>query len=232
VRADPLHYGWWLASRSAGIVALLCVTGAVVLGLIMANNLPRRAGAKARLRPLHEAIAIAGLVALAVHGLTLLGDRWLRPGIIGIAIPFQSHYRPLYTGIGIIAGYGIALLGLSFYARREIGAQRWRQIHRFTLAAYALAIVHVLGAGTDAGQRWLQVVLLASVVPVGILFAMRMLSGPGVGRAPAPAPRRRPAAPARVAAARSVPPPVARPRPRPPAGARPLWVHPDEDGRY
>jgi len=205
VSANPLHYGWWLASRSAGIVALLCVTGSVILGLVMANNLPRRAGAKARLRPMHEAIALAGLVALAVHGLSLLGDPWLKPGITGIAIPFSSHYRPLYTGIGVIAGYGIALLGLSFYVRRQIGARRWRQIHRFTVAAYALAIVHVLGAGTDAGQRWLEVILLASVVPVAILFAMRVLSGTGTGPG---SPARRPAPPARRPAPRaSTPPP-------------------------
>ena len=218
--ANPLHYGWWLASRSAGIVALLCVTGSVVLGLLMANNIPRRAGAKARLRPMHEAIALASLVALAVHGLSLLGDPWLRPGISGISIPFSSHYRPLYTGIGVIAGYGIALLGLSFYVRRQIGARRWRQIHRFTVAAYALAIIHVLGAGTDAGQRWLEVVLLASVAPVVILFAMRMLSGPGTGSPPrprTPPPARRPAA--RV----STPPPARRTLPEyeaPAAGER------------
>ncbi len=218
--ANPLHYGWWLASRSAGIVALLCVTGSVVLGLVMANNLPRRAGAKARLRPMHEAIALAGLVALAVHGLSLLGDPWLKPGIAGISVPFSSHYRPLFTGIGVIAGYGIALLGLSFYARRQIGAQRWRQIHRFTVAAYALAIIHVLGAGTDAGQRWLEVLLLASVAPVVILFAMRMLSGPGTGSPPrprTPPPARRPAARA------STPPPPRRTLPEyrtPAAGDR------------
>jgi len=220
VSANPLHYGWWLASRSAGIVALLCVTGSVVLGLLMANNIPRRAGAKARLRPMHEAIALASLVALAVHGLSLLGDPWLRPGISGISIPFSSHYRPLYTGIGVIAGYGIALLGLSFYVRRQIGARRWRQIHRFTVAAYALAIIHVLGAGTDAGQRWLEVVLLASVAPVVILFAMRMLSGPGTGSPPrprTPPPARRPAARA------STPPPARRTLPEyeaPAAGER------------
>ena len=218
--ANPLHYGWWLASRSAGIVALLCVTGSVVLGLLMANNIPRRAGAKARLRPMHEAIALASLVALAVHGLSLLGDPWLRPGISGISIPFSSHYRPLYTGIGVIAGYGIALLGLSFYVRRQIGARRWRQIHRFTVAAYALAIIHVLGAGTDAGQRWLEVVLLASVAPVVILFAMRMLSGPGTGSPPRP---RTPPRARRPAARASTPPPARRTLPEyeaPAAGER------------
>jgi len=35
---DPAEYGWWLASRSAGIVALLCVAISVALGLAMAGR--------------------------------------------------------------------------------------------------------------------------------------------------------------------------------------------------
>ena len=37
---DPLDYGWWLASRSAGIVAILAVSVSVIIGLLMANGLP------------------------------------------------------------------------------------------------------------------------------------------------------------------------------------------------
>ncbi len=196
---DPLNYGWWLASRSAGVVAVLCVGASVILGLMMANNLPRRPGAKARLRPLHESIALAGMVALAVHGITLLGDPWLKPGLSGISLPFASPYRPLFTGIGVIAGYGVFLLGLSFYARRQIGAQRWRSIHRFTVLAYGLALIHVLGAGTDSGQLWLRVILLASAVPAAALFAMRMLTDQG------PRPAARAAAPRRVSERRLPP---------------------------
>ena len=55
---DPLDYGWWLASRSAGIVAYLGVSLSVLAGLLMANNLPRRRGAKKRLLALHESAAL------------------------------------------------------------------------------------------------------------------------------------------------------------------------------
>ena len=39
---DPLHYGWWLASRSAGIVSILAVSVSVIIGLLMANGLPKQ----------------------------------------------------------------------------------------------------------------------------------------------------------------------------------------------
>ena len=123
---DPLDFAWWLASRSAGIVALLAVSASVLLGLLMANGLPRRKGMKAKLLSLHEGAAIAGLFAIAVHGVTLLGSRFVHADMTNIAIPFTLSYRPLFTGIGVLAGYLAALLGLSFYARKRIGAKLWR----------------------------------------------------------------------------------------------------------
>jgi hypothetical protein len=39
VSHDPLDYPFWLASRSAGVVAYLLLSGSVVLGLVMAARL-------------------------------------------------------------------------------------------------------------------------------------------------------------------------------------------------
>jgi methionine sulfoxide reductase heme-binding subunit len=120
VRPDPLEYGWWLSSRAAGVVAFALVACSVLLGLALANRLVRgRTVVK-----LHEHLALASLVAIAVHAITLLGDRWLNPGAAGLLVPFAMDYRPLFTGIGVIAGYLAALIGLSFYVRRRIHPRR------------------------------------------------------------------------------------------------------------
>ena len=87
-----------------------------------------------------------------MHGITLLGDRWLDPGPVGITVPFVMDHEPLLTGLGIIGGYLAAALGLSFYARRRIGAKRWRSLHKATILVYVLAVAHTLGAGSDAGH--------------------------------------------------------------------------------
>jgi len=171
---DPLDFAWWLASRSAGIVALIAVSASVLLGLLMANGLPRRKGMKAKLLSLHEGAAIAGLFAIAVHGVTLLGSRFVHADVTNIAIPFTLSYRPLFTGIGVLAGYLAALLGLSFYARRRIGAKLWRRLHRWTVAVWALSVVHTLGAGTDARAPWMLVLMLAFAVPIVVLFVRRL----------------------------------------------------------
>ena len=175
---NPLDYGWWLASRSAGVVSFAAVSGSVILGLMMANGLPRRRGIKKTLLGLHESLALVGLAAIAVHGATLLGDSYLRPSITNIAVPFTLGYRPGFTGLGVIAGYLAAILGLSYYARRSIGVALWRKLHRATIAVWGLGVIHILGAGTDAGQLWMRAVLAVTALPIVFLFILRLMPPP------------------------------------------------------
>jgi methionine sulfoxide reductase heme-binding subunit len=171
----PADHLWWLASRASGIVALLLVTASILLGLGMATRMLRRRGLTPLLAPVHEQLSLAGLVAIAVHGITLLGDRWLHPGLAGIAVPFALPYRETYTGIGVLAGYLAALLGLSFYVRSRIGVKRWRAMHRLTSVVYVMAMIHTIGAGTDAGTQWMRLTLIASGAPVLFLLLIRLL---------------------------------------------------------
>ena len=176
--ANPTEYGWWLASRASGITAFLLVACSVMLGLAMATKVLR-----GRVRPpvlvkLHEHLALCGLVAIAVHAITLLGDAWLDPGPLGVLVPFAMDHEPLFTGLGVIAAYLAALLGLTFYVRRRIGTKRWRALHRLTLLVYVLAVAHTLGAGTDAESTWLRAFMLATAIPAAALLAARLTKKP------------------------------------------------------
>ncbi|HET7177162.1 MAG TPA: hypothetical protein VFI63_00595 [Solirubrobacterales bacterium] len=170
-------HGWWLASRASGLVALVLVTISVGLGLAMAGKEMRRPGLSRKLRAIHEQTALAGLVAIAVHGITLLGDPWLHPGVSGIAVPFAMSFRPFATGLGIVGGYLAALLGLSFYLRRRIGARLWRKAHRATVLVYMLGLAHAFTAGTDASTVWFRWWVLMTAPVIGGLFVYRVLSG-------------------------------------------------------
>ncbi|MFI5005155.1 MAG: ferric reductase-like transmembrane domain-containing protein [Solirubrobacterales bacterium] len=174
---DPTPYLWWLVSRSAGIVALGLVTIAVLLGLTMSTKLLRRPGVGRTLMRLHEHVALVALAAIVVHGLSLLGDHWLAPGLRGIAIPFAMSYRPLFTGLGIVAGYLAALLALSFYVRRRIGVKLWRKLHRATVLVWALGVLHTLGAGSDAATQWLRAFALLPAIPIAYLLVLRVAGG-------------------------------------------------------
>jgi sulfoxide reductase heme-binding subunit YedZ len=188
---DPLNHIWWLASRASGIVALILVTISVGIGLTMSAKLMRRRGLGPKLMAIHEQTSLAGLVAIGVHGVTLLGDPWLHPGISGITVPFVMSYRTLFTGLGVVGGWMAALLGLSYYVRRWIGPALWRKAHRATVVVYLLGLVHTLGAGTDAATPWLRWFMVLTAIPMGALFLRRV-----AGRKPVPqrTPRRRLAA--------------------------------------
>ena len=174
---DPTPYLWWLVSRASGIVALGLVTIAVLLGLTMSTKLLRLPRVGPTLMRLHQHVALVGFVAIALHGLALLGDPWLRPGLRGLTVPFAMSYRPLFTGLGVLAGYLAVLLGLSFYARRRIGVKRWRRLHRATVLVWVLGVVHTLGAGSDAATLWMRAFVLMPAVPIVYLTLLRSLQG-------------------------------------------------------
>jgi sulfoxide reductase heme-binding subunit YedZ len=183
-------HGWWLASRASGLVALVLVTVSVFLGLTMSGKVMRRPGFAKKLLAVHEQTALAGLVAIAVHGIALLGDPWLHPGVAGVAVPFALGFKTFFTGLGVIAAYLAALLGLSYYARRRIGARLWRKAHRATVVVYLLGLTHALGAGTDASMVWFRWWVMATTPVIGGLFVYRVLSARAKKQARQRRPRR------------------------------------------
>jgi sulfoxide reductase heme-binding subunit YedZ len=167
-------YGWWVVSRSSGIVAFVLITISVLIGLTMAGKPVRDPQFTKNLKAVHEQTALAGLVAIFIHGLAILLDPWLKPGITGVAVPFALGVHTFWTGLGVIAGYMAMLLGLSFYLRRQIGARLWRKAHRATIAVYVLGLFHALGSGTDTGSMFFLVWAFGTAVPIAILFVYRL----------------------------------------------------------
>jgi predicted ferric reductase len=186
---SPTQQIFWLASRAFGIVAMFGLGVSVAIGLAMAGRLIRSPGLPAKLRQFHEPITLVTLGLIVAHAGLLLFDQYLRPGLAGITLPFALAYRPAFTGAGIIAGWLAGILGLSFYVRRRIGTKTWRFMHRFTIVVYLLALVHVVGSGTDARSPWMIAMLTGLTAPIVFAFTYRMLPPDG-HRAPAPAPGR------------------------------------------
>lgn len=165
---------FWILSRGTGIAAILLAGLSVTAGLLSGRQMPFKGLRKSiEMKTVHEALSIATIALVGVHGLLFLGDPWLAPGISGISVPFAMSYRPFWTGLGIIAGYGLAFLGLSYYLRKWIGPARWRTAHRFIAVFWLLGLVHVFGAGTDAGEPWLLIPVALTSGPALVLLAIR-----------------------------------------------------------
>jgi sulfoxide reductase heme-binding subunit YedZ len=178
---------FWITSRAAGFAALVLASLAVSLGLLMSTKLLK--GRTTDLRAAHDTLALATIVAIVVHGVSLLGDSFLHPSIVDISVPFVSSYKTIWTTLGIVGGWGLILLGLSYYARRWVGAVRWRKLHRFTALAWLLGLVHALGEGTDAGQLWFLAMVALVAIPALALLATRLARTGGRAPAGPPAPQ-------------------------------------------
>ncbi len=164
---------FWITSRAAGIAALLLSSAAVGVGLTMGGQMVKGRGID--LRAAHEALSLATLLALVVHAVALLGDSFLSPSIADITIPFVSGYKEPWMSLGIVAGWSLVALGVSYYFRTRIGVARWKRLHRFTALAWLAGIVHSLGTGTDAGQAWFLVATGLAVIPALVLLVVRHL---------------------------------------------------------
>jgi sulfoxide reductase heme-binding subunit YedZ len=173
VAAGLGEHAFWITSRAAGIVALLASSLAVTVGLLMGGRLVKGRGLD--LRVTHEALSLTTMLALAVHALALLGDGYLRPGIADVTIPFAAGFVRWWTALGLVGGWMMILLGLSYYLRGRIGPARWRRLHRFTALAWVLGVVHALGEGTDAGTAWFLALTFAVVVPAAALLIARLV---------------------------------------------------------
>jgi sulfoxide reductase heme-binding subunit YedZ len=171
---------FWITSRAAGDAALILSSLAVCLGLMMGGRFVKKRGLD--LRSTHEALSLATLATIVVHAAALLGDSYMHPSIADITIPFVSGYMTFWTTTGIIAGWMLMALGLSYYARTRIGVARWRKLHRFTALAWVLGLVHSLGEGTDAGTTWFLAMTAIVTIPALVLLAARMLSRPRVAQ--------------------------------------------------
>jgi methionine sulfoxide reductase heme-binding subunit len=174
---DPSTHLFWITSRAAGTTALVLssttVSMGLALGIKVGASAKRAAVSSPERRSIHESLALATIVAIAVHGLSLIGDSYLHPSILDVTVPFVSSYRTLETSLGILAGWGLLLFGLSFYLRRRIGVGRWRMIHRLTVIAWLAGLAHTFTEGTDAGQPWFIALVLLPIVAASALLAAR-----------------------------------------------------------
>jgi len=169
---SPTTHWFWILSRGAGTAALVLAAGSISYGLVMAGRM-KRGGASDR-RTYHEALAVATLVAIVLHGLVLLGDPFLHPDLADVTVPFVTSYRTIWTSLGIVAGWMLVTIGLSFYIRDRIGRARYAIIHRLVIVAWALGLIHAFVEGTDAGTAWFIGTVVVSSVPAVALLGLRI----------------------------------------------------------
>jgi predicted ferric reductase len=140
----------WLASRAAGVMALLLLTFQVVVGLVLSHPTNKSTWRLSkRLFPWHEHAWVFTLAFVLVHAASIAADQFANVGWVGALVPGLSEFRTVPVAIGTLALYALFITGLTARLTRLLPAGWWLKLHRLSLLVLALGWAHGILAGTD-----------------------------------------------------------------------------------
>jgi methionine sulfoxide reductase heme-binding subunit len=157
----------WYATRGAGVVSLILLTGVVVLGIVSAMRWQTASWPRFLTTGLHRNFALATLIFLAMHIVTAVVDPFTALGWEAAIIPFSSPYRRLWLGLGVVAIWVLLAIVVTSLLRPLFGYAAWRMIHWLTYLMWPIAVIHGIGTGTDPRFAWMlaiEAVCIGSVV--------------------------------------------------------------------
>jgi DMSO/TMAO reductase YedYZ heme-binding membrane subunit len=136
----------------AGVLALVGLTGSVLLGLLATDRIVMTPGHRVMAQAVHRAFSFGTLAFLVIHIVTEILAQ--RSHVIDAVIPFLSPYRTFYIGLGTIASDLIVLLVVTSIVRKRFTehgkAWRWRAIHYASYVAFVFGVLHGLLGGRSA----------------------------------------------------------------------------------
>jgi predicted ferric reductase len=172
----------WLATRAAGIVALLLLTTTLALGVADVARWRSDRWPRFVVDGIHRSAALLSLVFVAVHVATTVLDNYVPIGWLDALVPFASGYRTFYVGLGTVALDVLLALAITGALRQRIGHRLWRAVHWSAYACWPVALLHAFGAGSDAGEPWMVAVGGLCVAVVAAAVAVRVGGVAGAGR--------------------------------------------------
>ena len=166
----------WFATRGAGVVSLLLFTAVTCLGILTVVRWQSPSWPRFLTVQLHRNLALLSVGFLALHIVTAVVDPFTSLGLVAAAIPFASSYRPLWVGLGVVSMDLTIAIVVTSLLRDRLGQRAWRAVHWLAYASWPLAVVHSLGAGSDAFAPWMLAITGACVATVGAAVVWRMTS--------------------------------------------------------
>jgi len=156
----------WYMTRGTGLVALVLLTGSVLLGVLEVKRWSSPRWPRFVTAGLHRNLSLLAVAFLGVHIATAIVDGFAPIGWLDAVVPFRSPYRPLWLGLGAVATDLLIALIVTSLLRGRIGYRTWRAIHWAAYACWPVALVHGLGTGSDTALGWVLVLYLASLAVV------------------------------------------------------------------
>jgi predicted ferric reductase len=168
---------FWFVSRGMAVVSFIFLWISMVLGLLITGKIARFFPGAFTANYLHQYVSIAGLVTGLIHGVVLIGDKFMDTNLGQILIPFAyENYRPVWVAFGQIAFYLWLITTVTFYIKKRIGYKAWRVTHYLSFITYAGILIHGILSGTDTNTGWVSALYWISGGSVFFLTLYRILA--------------------------------------------------------
>jgi predicted ferric reductase len=161
----------WYASRATGLLALILLTGTVVLGVLTGGRVSSNGWPRFAVAALHRNLSLLTLAFVAVHVVTAVVDGYVGIAWLDAVLPFVSVYQPFWLGLGAAAFDLLLALLVSSLLRSRVDPRLWRALHWAAYACWPVALVHAYGMG--AGD-WSLAVVLACLGAGGVAVVWRV----------------------------------------------------------
>jgi methionine sulfoxide reductase heme-binding subunit len=167
----------WYATRGTGVVALLLLTSALVLGVLTSARWRTPKLPRFVVGTLHRNLSLLAIAFVATHVVTAVADHFAPIGFRDGVVPFASPYRPVWLGLGTVAFDLLLALVATSLLRARLGIRLWRAIHWLAYASWPVALLHSLGTGSDARFGWMSLVGIGSCLAAMLAIALRLARG-------------------------------------------------------
>lgn len=145
----------WFVSRACGLVALLLLTGTVVLGCAHGTRASTGGWLRFTLHAIHRNLSLLAVVFLAVHISSAIIDGYVDLRWIDAVVPFVAGYHPVWLGLGAVAFDLLLAVIVTSLLRARLSQRVWRSVHMASYALWPLAMLHGLGiGGSDSRLTW------------------------------------------------------------------------------
>jgi DMSO/TMAO reductase YedYZ heme-binding membrane subunit len=176
---------YWYATRGTGVVALLLLTGGVLLGVLSSTRWTAPRWPRFVVSGLHRNLTLLALAFVVVHVVTTVLDGYAPIGLRDAVVPFAGRYRPVWLGLGAVAFDLLLALIVTSLFRGRLGLRTWKLVHWLAYVSWPVALVHAFGTGSDARAGWFGLVALGSAAAVVVAILWRVVEareGPGAVR--------------------------------------------------
>jgi sulfoxide reductase heme-binding subunit YedZ len=170
----------WYTTRATGIVALILLTGTVMLGVVGTARAASPRWPRVVTAGLHRNLALTATALVFVHVITTVLDPFASIGLAAAFVPFSSDYRPLWLSLGAVAFDLLLAVMITSLLRERLSHRAWQAIHMLVYLSWPIALWHGLGTGTDTKLPWVLSIDIVCVTGVAwaIWWRLRLTENP------------------------------------------------------